>query len=402
VVAIGRDKGLKQPAVKSGLEVLLEERPSRLKGARLALIANPASVDSGLNHAIDLFCARRDFRLAAILGPEHGARGEAQDQIEMGDSSDEATGLPVYSLYGKSLIPTPRMLRNVDTLVFDLQDIGSRYYTYITTMAYAMQACARDGKRMVVLDRPNPINGITIQGNVLDPRYSSFVGLYPLAVRHGMTAGELALLMNKEFHVGCRLEVVAMRGWRRSMWFDRTGLPWVNPSPNMPTLETATVYPGGCLIEGTNLSEGRGTTRPFEFIGAPYIKPRALVERLEKERLRGARFRPLYFQPVFNKWAGELCGGIQVHVSDRDLFDPFLTYIAIIRAVSQLYPDRFEWRRPPYEYEREKLPIDILCGNSLVREQIEAGRSLREIKAAWQKELTAFTKLRRKYLIYRR
>jgi uncharacterized protein YbbC (DUF1343 family) len=388
--------------VKTGLDVLLEERPSRLKGTRIALIANAASVDSRLNHSIDLFYARKDFRLMLILGPEHGARGEAQDQIEMGDCADEATGLPVYSLYGKSLIPTPEMIRDVDTVVFDLQDIGSRYYTYIYTMAYAMQACARDGKRMVVLDRPNPINGITVQGNVLDLHYSSFVGLYPLAVRHGMTSGELAVLMNKEFHIECRLEVVAMQGWRRSMWFDRTGLPWVNPSPNMPTLETAAVYPGGCLIEGTNLSEGRGTARPFEFIGAPYIKPRPLVEKLERERLRGVRFRPLYFQPVFNKWAGELCGGIQVHVTERELFDPFLTYIAIIRVASQLYPDRFEWRKPPYEYEREKLPIDILCGNSLVREQIEGGRSLKEIKTSWQKDLRAFKRLRRKYLIYRR
>jgi uncharacterized protein YbbC (DUF1343 family) len=388
--------------VKTGLEALLEKRPSRLKGARIALIANPASVDSRLNHSVDLFHARKDLRLMLILGPEHGARGEAQDQIEMEDSSDEATGLPVYSLYGKSLIPTPEMIRDVDTLVFDLQDIGSRYYTFIYTMAYAMQACARDGKRMVVLDRPNPINGITVQGNVLDLRYSSFVGLYSLAVRHGMTSGELALLINKEFHIQCRLEVVAMRGWRRSMWFDRTGLPWVNPSPNMPTLETATVYPGGCLIEGTNLSEGRGTTRPFEFIGAPYVKPRPFVEKLEKERLRGVSFRPLYFEPVFNKWAGELCGGIQVHVTERELFDPFLTYIAIIRAASQLYPDRFEWRKPPYEYEREKLPIDILCGNSLVREQIEAGHSLKEIKMSWQKALSGFKKLRQKYLIYRK
>ena len=387
--------------VKTGLEVLLEERPSRLKGARIALIANPASVDSRLSHSIDLFYARKDFRLMVILGPEHGARAEAQDQIETEDFKDEVTELPVYSLYGKSLIPTPEMIRDVDTVVFDLQDIGSRYYTYIYTMAYAMQACARDGKRMVVLDRPNPINGTTVQGNVLDPSYSSFVGLYPLAVRHGMTSGELALLMNEEFHIGCRLEVVAMKGWRRSMWFDRTGLPWVMPSPNMPTLETATVYPGGCLIEGTNLSEGRGTTRPFELIGAPYMKPRPLVEKLEKERLSGVRFRPLYFQPVFNKWAGELCGGIQLHVTDRELFDPFLTYIAIIRAASQLYPDRFEWRKPPYEYEHEKLPIDILCGNSLVRKQMEAGRSLKEIKMSWQKDLADFKKLRRKYLLYR-
>jgi len=388
------------PTVQTGLEVLLKDS-CRLKGARVGLIAHPASVDRHLRHAADLFYSRKDFQLVCLFGPEHGARGEAQDQIEVADFRAEATGLPVYSLYGESRVPTLRMMRDVDTLVFDLQDIGSRYYTYIYTMAYAMQACARDGKRMVVLDRPNPINGVATEGNVLNPDYRSFVGLYPLAVRHGMTAGELAFLMNHEFGIGCRLEVIPMRGWRRSMWFDLTGLPWINPSPNMPTLETATVYPGGCLIEGTNLSEGRGTTRPFELVGAPYVSPGQLVAELEKERLPAVRFRAVYFQPAFNKWAGELCGGIQVHVTNRDRFRPFLTYIAIIRSVFRLYPDRFAWLPPPYEYEREKLPIDILCGNGLIRRQIQDGKSLMEIERAWQEELARFRRLRRKYLIYR-
>lgn len=387
--------------VRTGLEILLQRRPSRLKSARVGLIANPTSVDSRLRHAADLFFERKDFRLTALLGPEHGTRGEAQDQIEVADARDEATGVAVYSLYGSSRVPTPEMTRDIDMLVFDLQDVGSRYYTYIYTMAHVMEACARDNKRMLVLDRPNPITGTAVEGNVLQNGYRSFVGLYPLAVRHGMTAGELALMMNEEFGIGCKLEIIAMRGWKRSMWFDQTGLPWVIPSPNMPTLETATVYPGGCLIEGTHLSEGRGTTRPFELAGAPYVRPDDLVKELQRDHLPAVRFRPLYFQPTFNKWAGQRCGGVQVHVVDRNRFKPFLTYIAIIRSVYRLYPDRFEWRSPPYEYEHEKLPIDILCGTSRIREQIEAGKSLGEMEKAWQGDLARFRKLRQKYLLYR-
>lgn len=382
-----------------GLEVLLAERIDLIRGQRIGLIVNPSSVDSELRHAIDLFHNRPEFGLVALFGPEHGARGDAQDQIEVEKYSDEATRLPVYSLYGETRVPTPEMLSGIDALVFDLQDVGARYYTFIYTMAYVMQAAARDGKRVVVLDRPNPIGGIAVEGNVLDPEYRSFVGLYPLAVRHGMTVGELALLFNREFQIGCRLDVVEMRGWRRRMWYDQTGLPWVPPSPNMPTLDTATVYPGMCLIEGTNLSEGRGTTRPFELAGAPGVSPHLLAEELERQHLPGVRFRPAYFRPTFHKWHGELCGGVQLHVTDRRRFKPYLTGIAVIAAFRRHFKG-FEWRRPPYECEYHKLPIDILCGTDKIRKMIEAEAPLESFEASWRPELEEFKKLRAGYLLY--
>jgi uncharacterized protein YbbC (DUF1343 family) len=388
------------PKVKLGLEVLLSQKINLLKGRTVGLIVNPTSVTSRLDHAIDLLHARREFKLAALFGPEHGARGEVQDQIEVGPYTDAATGLPVYSLYGETRVPTEEMVRGLDTLVFDMQDVGARYYTFIYTMAYAMQTAARYDKQVVVLDRPNPLGGARADGNVLDLNFRSFVGLYPLAVRHGMTVAELALLFNSEFGINCELVVVPMRGWTRGLWFDQTGLPWVIPSPNMPTLETAVVYPGMCLIEGTNLSEGRGTTKPFEFVGAPWIEPRAFAAALAEEDLPGVRFRPIYFQPTFHKWKDQLCGGVQLHVTQRDRYKSFLTAIAVIRAARHMYPKDFQWRQPPYEYEYHKLPIDILCGNDLVRRQIEKNEPLAVIEKSWREGLNAFRTLRRKYLLY--
>ncbi len=382
-----------------GLEILLAERIDLIRDQRVGLIVNPSSVDAKLRHAIDLFRNRPEFDLVALFGPEHGARGDAQDQIEVEKHNDEATRLPVYSLYGETRIPAPEMLSQIDVLVFDMQDVGARYYTFIYTMVYAMRAAARDGKRVVVLDRPNPIGGAAVEGNVLDPEYRSFVGLYPLAVRHGMTVGELALLFNREFRIGCQLDVVEMHGWRRRMWYDQTGLPWVLPSPNMPTLDTATVYPGMCLIEGTNVSEGRGTTRPFELVGAPGVSPHLLAEELERQRLPGVRFRPAYFRPTFHKWHGELCGGVQLHVTDRRRFKPYLTGIAVIAAFRRHFKG-FEWRPPPYEYEYHKLPIDILCGTDKIRKMIEAEAQLESFEASWRPELEEFKKLRAGYLLY--
>lgn len=383
-----------------GLEILLAQKTKLIAGQRIGLIVNPTSVTPRLEHVVDILHKRKEFKLTAIFGPEHGARAEVQDQIEIGQYTDAVTGLTVFSLYGQTRIPSEEMLRGIDTLIFDVQDIGSRYYTFIYTMAYAMQAAAQHNKRMIVLDRPNPIGGRIVEGNVLDMNFRSFVGLYPLAVRHGMTAGELALLFNNEFGIGCALIVIPMKGWKREMWFDQTGLPWIIPSPNMPTLDTAAVYPGMCLIEGTNLSEGRGTTKPFEFVGAPWIDPHRFAQALEKEKLPGVRFRPLYFQPTFHKWKDRLCGGIQLHVTNRKTFKPFLTGIAIIRAARHRYPSHFQWRQPPYEYEHEKLAIDILCGNDLVRRQIEKGASLAVIERTWRSDLSRFKSLRRSYLLY--
>lgn len=386
--------------VVTGLEKLLDSDVDRIAGKTIGLIANATTVDRDLRHAIDLFHERGEIELAVLFGPEHGLRGTAQDLIEVGDGVDPVTKLPIKSLYGPTRVPTPEMLDGLDAVVFDIQDVGSRYYTYIWTMAHAMEACARDGIELVVLDRPNPIDGIHIEGNLIEGSHQSFVGLYPLPNRHGMTAGEIARLVNDEFGVGCELTVIEMSGWNRRDWFDATGLPWVMPSPNMPTLDTATVYPGACLVEGTNLSEGRGTTRPFEIVGAPWIDGTKLARALSDEELPGVVFRPLSFEPTFQKFAGELCGGVQQHVTDREAYRPVRTGYALIRAAHRLWPGELEWRQPPYEYELERPAIDILAGNGTIREQLEADAPLREIEESWQVDLARFKKIRERYLLY--
>lgn len=387
--------------VKTGLEVLLSERPRLLDGRKVGVIANPGSVDSQFGHIVDLFFRHAEIDLTTILGPQHGARGETQDNmIEWEDYRDAATGLPVFSLYGRSRKPEPGMLEEVDTLVFDVQDVGARYYTFNYTMALAMQACAELGKTFVVLDRPNPIGGVELEGPLLDPGFASFVGLYPLPIRHGMTVAELASYFNEDCGIGCRLETVPMQGWRREMHFDKTGLPWVPPSPNIPTLDSALVYPGLCLLEGTNVSEGRGTTRPFEFSGAPWADADRIARTLNSMKLPGAVFRPAHFIPTFHKWADQMVGGVQIHVVDRRLFRPFRTGLAILQAYRDAGPDHFRWIDPPYEYEREKLPIDILCGTDRVRQALEEGRSVEEIELLWGEELQDFKRTRRRFLLY--
>jgi uncharacterized protein YbbC (DUF1343 family) len=385
--------------VRSGLEEMLA-RSTRWRGLRLGLIANPTAVTASLDHAATLMSAAKSLRLVALYGPEHGVWADAQDLVEMGDTRDPLTGLPVYSLYGPTRVPTAEMLEGVDALVFDVQDVGSRYYTFIYTMLHALEACTRHRKRLIVLDRPNPLGGVALDGDVLDPAFASFVGLHPLPVRHGMTVGELALLFREERELRAETEIVLMKGWRREMAFEDTGLPWVMPSPNMPTVDTAWVYPGGCLIEGTNLSEGRGTTRPFEIVGAPWLDPWQLAEDIEGERLPGARARPLFFTPTFQKHAGQLCGGVQVHVTDRARFPAFLYYLLLMHHARRQEPARFAWRQPPYEYEREKLPIDILCGTDHVRKAIQSGRSPRELAPEWNRERQAFRRRRARYLLY--
>lgn len=385
--------------VRSGLEELLA-RPGNLRGLRIGLLANPASVTPDLEHASQALKSSRAFRLTALFGPEHGIWADAQDLVEVEDSRDPATGLPVHSLYGKSRVPTPAMLQGLDAVVLDLQDVGSRYYTFIYTMLNVLEAGARDHRRVVVLDRPNPLGGVTVEGNVLEPEYRSFVGLHPLPVRHGLTMGELALLFQAERALPVDLRVVPMRGWRREMDFEQTGLPWVLPSPNMPTVDTAFVYPGGCLIEGTNLSEGRGTTRPFELVGAPWLDPWALARDMARERLPGVRFRPAFFTPTFQKHAGRLCGGVQVHVQDRGRFSAYLTYLLLIAHARRQDPSRFAWRDPPYEYEYVKRPIDILCGTGRVRQTIEGGLSPRRLAKAFRADAAGFRRRRAPYLLY--
>ena len=387
--------------VRLGIEVLLHERRKLLTGARAGAVVHPASVLSSLQHSADALHSEASFRLVSLFGPQHGARGEKQDNmVESQFYVDPDTRLPVHSLYGETRWPTEEMMSDLDLLVFDLQDVGTRVYTFIHTLAYCMEACARYGKQFVVLDRPNPINGVQVEGNLLDPAYASFVGRFPLPMRHGMTVGELALLFNSEFGIGCPLTVVPMQGWRRRDWHDQTGLPWVMPSPNLPTLDTATVYPGMVLVEGTQVSEGRGTTRPFEYVGAPYVNGRKLAGRLNELRLEGVFFRPIYFEPTFQKHAHEMCGGIQVHVKDRARFEPLLAGIALLAAIRDLYPNQFRWRQPPYEYESKRMPIEILCGGAAIPKQIETRTSLMEIRDGWQEELARFGALRRRFLLY--
>ena len=393
-------RDIKLPKVATGLERLFDAHTACLRRQRVGLIANQSSVDPWLQHAVDRLREATEGVLVMLFSPEHGISGHAQDLIEVGDSADPGSGFPVTSLYGDTRIPTPKMLEEIDSLIFDIQDVGARYYTFIWTMAHAMEACARDGKKMIVLDRPNPIGGLQVEGNLIEKSHVSFVGLYPIPNRHGMTVGELAQLFNVEYGIGCDLTIVPMKGWTRSQWFDQTGLPWVMPSPNMPTVDTALVYSGACLFEGTNLSEGRGTTRPFELMGAPWFDPHRLVAELEKEDLPGVRMRPVTFQPAFQKFAGQLCAGLQQHVVDRESYRPVRTGLAILKAARKLWPREFRWRPPPYEYEMKRPAIDVLAGNSRVREQIDADAPLAEIEGGWQDELTRFRELRSRYLLY--
>jgi uncharacterized protein YbbC (DUF1343 family) len=388
--------------VKTGLDLFEKKWPARFRGARAGLLVHPASVNRKIEHAVDIFFRSKKCSLSALFGPQHGFLGETQDNmIEWRGFTDKRTSLPVFSLYGGTRKPTPAMLKNLDLMVVDLQDVGSRYYTFIWTMELCMEACAEAGKSVVVLDRPNPLGGKIVEGPVLDPQYSSFVGNRSLPVRHGMTVGEIAQYLKEAYYPSLDLHVVPLEGWRRKNCFEDTGLPWVMPSPNMPTTDTAFVYPGMCLLEGTALSEGRGTTRPFEIFGAPFIQPDLLVERLREFRLPGCVFRPVSFEPTFQKHAGRLCGGAQIHVTDRERFRPFKTGVAVLKTVHDLYPKLFRWKQPPYEYERRKMPIDILAGSDRLRRGIEGGESLERMEAAWREECSRFDRtVRTRFLMY--
>lgn len=387
--------------IQLGLEVLLDERLSLLSGARVGLICNPSSVDHRFAHAADLFHAHPQINLTALFGPQHGIRGETQDNmIEWEGFRDRRTGVMAYSLYGETREPTAEMLDGVDVLVFDVQDVGTRVYTFIYTMALAMKAARAAGKRVVVLDRPNPIGGAAVEGNLLERGHESFVGMFPIPMRHGMTVGELALMFNQEFSIGCELEVVPMRGWRRAFYLDETDAPWVLPSPNMPTLDTAVVYPGTVFVEGTMVSEGRGTTRPFEIIGAPYADAYELAAYLNTFELPGVHFRPHSFLPTFQKHAGTLCHGVQLHVLSRAEFRPVITGLAVIKVVRDLYPRDFQWKEPPYEYVFDRLPFDVIAGGREARAQLEGGASLDEIAASWRAGEFDFTARRAPYLLY--
>ena len=385
--------------VRLGSDLLLSS--SRLKGTRVGVVCNHASLDRGFLHIVDRLAAADHLTLAAIFGPQHGFRSDVQDNmIETPHANEPGRRVPIYSLYSETREPTAEMLSGIDVLVIDLQDVGARIYTYIYTMANCMRACARHRIPVIVCDRPNPIGGVDVEGARLVPGFESFVGQFPIPMRHGMTIGELARLFNEVYSIGAQLEVVTMEGWRRDMYADQTGLPWVMPSPNMPTLDTAIVYPGTVLFEGIMLSEGRGTTRPFELVGAPWIDAERFARDMNALGLTGVHFRPAVFEPTFQKHAKQTCGGCQIHVIVRHLFKPVLVGVALAGMFRRTNPSKFAWRQPPYEYEHDKMPIDILAGADTLRTQIEADMPAAEIAASWKADEDAFRAVRDRFLTY--
>lgn len=379
-------------SVMTGIDVLAAGELGVLRGRRVGLITNHTGRTRTGESSIDVLHRASGLNLVALFGPEHGLRGTEEDRVESG--REEKTGLPVHSLYGDTRSPTADLLRDIDVLVFDIQDIGARYYTYVWTMALAMQAAAQNDREIVVLDRPNPIGGIHVQGNVLDTAFATFVGLHPVPMRHGMTAGELARLINTEFGINARLHVVPMRGWRRDQWYDATGLPWVPPSPNMPSLESAAHYPGTCLFEGTNLSVGRGTPEAFQQIGAPWLDAAALAQRLAAYRIPGVRFDAVTFTPqnaADGKFSGEAVRGVRLVTTDRTTYDPTIAAVAMLVEIQRLHPDRLTFRVAHF---------DRLVGTDRVRQQIIAGLGAEEITAGWPQQLEQFRRMREKYLLY--
>ena len=387
--------------VTLGLETLLEQRDGILGDARVGLICNQASVDHSLQHAADLLFANSKIRLTALFGPQHGIRGDVQDNmIETEHAVDRSTGLPIHSLYSETREPTEAMLQEVDLLLFDMQDVGCRIYTFAYTMANCMRAAQKYGKKVVVCDRPNPITGLGVEGNVLETAQASFVGQFPMPTRHGMTLAELARMFNEHFGIGCDLEVVPMKGWERDNWQDETDAPWVMPSPNIPTVDTAVVFPGTVHFEGTQISEGRGTTRPFELVGAPYIQPEDYAEKLNEVGFPGVYFRSCVFRPTFQKHGGVSCGGVQIHVTDRAAFKPVIVGVAMVKLAYDMYRENFRWKEPPYEYVYDRNPFDVIAGTSKLRESFQRGDSLESIQEAWQAPLAEFGNVRQKYLLY--
>jgi len=383
--------------VEFGIDQLLRDKIDIIEGKRIGLVTNHTGITSSLCSTVDVLHCHPKIRLTSLFGPEHGIRGDVQDGSSIGSFTDSRTGVPVYSLYGEHYRPTPDMLRDIDALVFDIQDVGARFYTYIATMNRCMKAAAELDLGFIVLDRPNPINGLTVEGNLLRENYQSFVGERPIPIRYGMTMGELATMFNEWFGINCELSVIRAEGWRRDMWYDDTGLPWVAPSPNMPTLQTATVYPGTCLIEGINVSEGRGTTRPFEMIGAPWIDGFRLCDRMVKWGLPGVAFRTIRFKPMFGKYAKEVCGGVQLHVYDRNSYRTVLTGLTLIKAIMDLFRDKMEFRRGKTDKD---YSFDLLAGTDEIRKGLVENRDPEEIAKDWEGDLKEFLSNRKRYLLY--
>lgn len=384
-----------------GIEHLIADRPSSFAGKRLALLCNQASTDRHFRHSRDLIMQAFPGQLTCLFSPQHGFFSEKQDNmIESDHATDAASGLPLFSLYGETRKPTGAMFDHFDILLIDLQDVGTRVYTFIWTVVYCLQRAAETGKKVVVLDRPNPVGGHLVEGNLLKPAFRSFVGLYEIPMRHGLTMGELALLCNREMGIHAELEVIRMQGWQREMFFTDTGFPWVFPSPNMPGPLTALVYPGQVIWEGTNISEGRGTTLPFELVGAPFIDLMQVQESLSRLNLPGCVLRPLVFEPTSGKWAGQHCAGFHLHVTEPQAFRSYRLSLALFQALFRLYPEEFAYKQPPYEYEYDLLPMDLILGDKKLRKALEEGADIIELERSWLEELKNFDVLRQSVFLY--
>jgi len=389
-------------SVHTGLERFIQTPPEWVLGKRLGLLCNPASVDRQLTHTRDLINSHFPGQLKALYSPQHGFFAEKQDNmVESEDITDPILKIPIFSLYGHTRKPKKEMLDLIDILIVDLQDAGTRVYTFMYTMSYCLEAAKSLNKKVIVLDRPNPINGITVEGNCLSTDYTSFVGRYPMPMRHGLTIGELALLFNNHFSIGCDLEIIQLENWNRAMFFTHTSLPWIPPSPNLPTPVSAMVYPGQVLWEGTNISEGRGTTQPFELFGAPFINTENVLSTLGGNKIPGGVLRQTVFEPTSNKWKNQSCTGFQIHITDPDKYRPYITTLKLFQAVMACHKDRFEFTRPPYEYEYSKLPIDLIIGDRKIRHRIEKLEKIDAIEKSWKNELVDFKNISQKFHLYK-
>ncbi len=397
---MGQRSGHIQKKIRIGLEQCVTAAPKTLNGRRLGLLCNQASTDHRFRHSRDLLLQHFPGQLRCLFSPQHGFFSAKQDNmIESAHSVDSVSGLPVFSLYGETRKPYPSMFADIDVLLVDLVDVGTRVYTFIWTVVHCLQTAAATGTKVVILDRPNPLGG-AIEGNLLQEDCSSFVGLWSIPMRHGLTVGELALLCNREMAIGADLEVLPVLGWQRDMFFPQTGFPWVFPSPNMPAFSSALVYPGQVIWEGTNISEGRGTTLPFELFGAPFLDFDEVLQEIETTNLPGCVFRPLVFEPTSGKWAGESCRGFQLHVTDANLFKPYRTGLALLQTLLLLYPEDFLYKDPPYEYEYERLPMDLILGDQALRRGLEQGVEIVELEGSWQDDLRRYQDRIKPVLLY--
>ncbi len=388
------------PRVKTGLDSLYDNRPKCLKGRRLGLLANSASITSQFVHAKEVIAQLFPGQICALFSPQHGFFAEKQDNmIESGHFRDPDLNIPVFSLYSETRIPTVDMFTPIDTLIIDIQDVGTRVYTFMYTISYCLETAAKLGKSVVILDRPNPVGGLQVEGNILEQDCVSFVGRYPIPMRHGMTVGEMTTYINTTQEIGCDLTVIPMQGWTRDMYWQDTGLVWIPPSPNLPTPLSTMVYPGQVIFEGTNLSEGRGTTLPFEQFGAPFVDIDTLKQHV-KNRLKGIVIRPVCFQPTSGKWQGQTCKGVQIHVMDKDEYKPYLSSLILLQEIMKAHPKEFQFKAPPYEYEFERLPMDLILGSRNLRKNLEEMNDPLDLEKAWQKPLQTFKQASQPFYLY--